>query len=212
MSPRRRIRYLASCVALLLFMSTGALAQEAEEGHRPPVGSITLGVGAGTIQFLSALPAAYLDGISGRAVSRGHALDDRHARGLRLGVRLGSKWRVEGELVSVDTKFGAANLGADVDYRGVNAIYALPGAFYATAGAGEVSYSFRTVRLGDFPTENTDFAANVGLGGWMRSILGGPFTFRTELKLYVSRFDVPGLEPTTQHHLGGISGLEISFP
>lgn len=99
-----------------------------------------------------------------------------------------------------------------MDYWGINAIYALPGAFYATAGAGEVSYSFRTIGSTPFPPDNNDFAANVGAGGWMRSLLGGPFTFRTELRLYISRFDVPGLDPRTQYHLGGLSGLEIAFP
>lgn len=221
---------IATVTALLIVSPTASLtAQEGESDpdpgdpppsetdadtprHRPPPGPVVLAVTTGRIHFLSGLPAAYLDGLTGRIVETDHALDDRVALGLRLGARLGERWMVEGELTAVDTKFGLANLHTDVVYRGMNAYRTLFGPVYATVGAGSVTYDFETSPAREMPPRNTDFAVNAGVGIWTAPhFFGDRFTWRTELRDYVSWLTVPALETRAQHHLGFVSGLSVSL-
>lgn len=189
----------------------GAEAQD--DRRHSPKGPLVLGATTGRLHFLSGLPAAYLDGLTGGPVEADHALDDEMVLGLRLGVRPGGRWLLEAEVGTVDTRFGAANLRTEVDYRGLNVYYTLFGNVYATAGAGAVSYEFTTVQTSDVPPRNTDVSANAGMGLWTQPhFFGDRFTWRTELRDYVSRLTVPSVEPGVQHHLGVLSGLSFSFP
>lgn len=236
MSNRRWIRVFGFAAALVVATSATVAGQEVdpdsapdpkagtEEADRgreqaetkrrhPPEGPLVLSLATGRVHFVSSLPGPYLDGLTGRIVHADHRLDDRLVLGLRLGVRITPKWMLEAEAIPVDTKFGAANLRVDVLYRGVNIFHTLLDFWYVTVGAGTVSYDFKTSLRTEFPRTNTDFAANVGIGLWRRThFLGKPFTWRTELRNYVSWLTVPGLETRAQHHLGVLSGLEFSFP
>lgn len=177
-----------------------------------PDGPLVLGLGTGRYYFVSDLPASYLNALTIREVTEGHDLDDRSSLGVRLGLRLGQRWLLEGEYVMIDTKFGLANLSSDVTYRGANVLYMLPADVFVTLGGGTVAYDFNTTIEPRIPDRNTDFALNFEFGAWTRSFLGDAFAFRVELRDYVSWFSVPGLPTRVQHHLGGLGGFEFSFP
>lgn len=197
-----RILALAILVAALGVGPSDLAAQHPD--RYPDAGPVLLEVGTGRSDFLSALPASYLDGLTLRAYTADEALAGARSRSVGLGVRLGDRWILGAESVWIDSKLGAANLPMSATYRGGTLRYLLPGGFDVMGGGGAVTYRPRG------GSANTDLRWTVGGGGWLR--LSDGIALRTVVRDDMSWFSVPGTAGRLQHHLGGGASLVILIP
>lgn len=193
-------------VAALVVAVAGPLA--AQETPQPdggvPEGPLLVEVGTSWTDGISALPAAYLDGLTLRSVDTGHSLTSGRRFSVRVGLRMSDHWIVQAERAWIDAEFGLANVEVPVREWGGSLQYLLPGGFYVLGGAGTVRYAPE-----DGP-KNTDVRWTAGAGGWFR--LSDRLSLRTEVRDDMSLFSLGSVEGGLQHRISAGGAVVVSLP